>query len=76
MSQRRRSSRSPAYRQHYPGNQISAEAWCRKCKKDTQHKISGHRLSNVCIPCQEKAETEHQARLLLPPQPVQKGLFA
>lgn len=70
--------RSPEYRQHYPGNQISGEAWCRKCQTKTQHRIFNHRLSNVCIPCQEKSEAEHQARLANPKKPaaVQEALFA
>jgi hypothetical protein len=54
--------RSPAFRQHYPGNMLSAAAWCRKCEKETQHRIFNHRLSNVCIPCEEKDAREHQAR--------------
>lgn len=71
------SRRSPEYRQHYPAHQVSNEAWCRKCKKKTQHRIFNHRLSNVCIPCQEQAEIEHQARLAAEKlQPVQEGLFA
>jgi hypothetical protein len=48
--------RSPAYRQHYPGNALSASAWCKKCEANTQHRIFNHRLSHVCIPCQEKTE--------------------
>lgn len=70
--------RSWRYRQHYPDGSISAPAPCKKCTADTQHRIFGNRLSNVCIPCQEKAEAEHQERLLHPEpkQPVQQGLFA
>jgi hypothetical protein len=70
--------RSPAYRQHYPGNMLCAGAWCRKCKKETSHRIFNHRLSNVCIPCQESDEREHQEKLRnpAPAVSVQEELFA
>jgi hypothetical protein len=37
--------------------------------------VFGNRLSNVCIPCQERGEKQHEGRLIGPPAPVQKGLF-
>jgi hypothetical protein len=70
--------RSWKFRQHYPEGMISAPVHCNKCNGETQHRIFNHRLSNVCIPCQEKAEAEHQRRLANPepPAPVQEALFA
>jgi len=70
--------RSWQYRQHYPEGTLSATAPCVKCNANTPHRVFGHRLSNVCIPCQEKAEAEHQEKLLHPdpPKPIQQGLFA
>jgi len=62
--------------QHYSGNTQSVSRWCKDCKANTQHRVSGHKVTRVCIPCEEKAEAEHQARAALPPAPVQKGLFA
>jgi len=72
------SRRSPEYRQHYPSHQLTNDAWCRKCERKTPHRIFNHRLSNVCVPCQEKAEAEHKHRLANPEPaaPVQEALFA
>jgi hypothetical protein len=64
--------------QHYPGNTLSVSKWCRECQANTQHRVDSHKVSRVCIPCQEKAEAEHQARLANPepPQAKQEALFA
>lgn len=66
--------------QHYTKNTLFAPKWCNECKKQTSHRVFGGRISNVCIPCQEKAEAEHQARLASgkteEPAAVQEVLFA
>jgi hypothetical protein len=70
--------RSWKFRQHYPTGTLSVDVHCTKCNKETPHRVFGNRLSNVCIPCEEKAEVAHQAKLAHPeaPIPVQEALFA
>jgi ribosomal protein L44E len=65
--------------QHYPKRTESASAWCNECKTFTAHKVSDGRLvKSHCLPCAEKQEAEHQARLANPERPVavQEALFA
>jgi hypothetical protein len=56
----------------------SVSRWCNQCSTFTQHRVDGGRVTRVCIPCQEKAEVEHQERLANPEKPVavQEALFA
>lgn len=61
--------------QHYGSNVVSVSTWCRKCRANTQHRVDGHRVTRVCIPCQEKEEAEHQARMKQPAVCVQTELF-
>lgn len=49
--------------QHYPGNTVSVSKWCDSCKAHTQHRVDSYKVTRVCIPCQEKAEIEHQTRI-------------
>lgn len=36
--------------QHYTRNTVEASAWCRKCHKDTMHRIDGVKLG-PCLDC-------------------------
>ena len=60
--------------QHYTRNTISAEAWCGKCQKFTQHQVHDRR-KGACLDCIAKLESTHAQR---PDRAaaVQKGLFA
>jgi len=64
--------------QHYTKNTVSVRKWCNDCNAQTDHRVNGGRITNVCIPCQEKAEAVHQHRLAHPepPAPVQAPLFS
>jgi hypothetical protein len=64
--------------QHYTKNTVSVRKWCNDCNASTDHRVANGRVTNVCIPCQEKTEADHQARLLNPEKPaaVQEALFA
>lgn len=44
--------------QHFTRNTISAEFWCAKCKKPTQHRIDGVR-KGPCLECIERLNVEH-----------------
>lgn len=63
--------------QHYTKNTVSVRKWCKACNTHTDHRVDCGRVTNVCIPCQEKAEADYQQRLLHPEKPaaVQEGLF-
>lgn len=64
--------------QHYTRGTLGAPKWCNKCKTFTTHRVDNGRITRVCIPCEEKGEAEHQARLANPEKPaaVQEALFA
>lgn len=44
--------------QHFTRNTVSAEFWCGKCKKFTQHRI-GDRRKGPCLECLDRLEREH-----------------
>ena len=44
--------------EHYSGKTISAEAWCKPCKKRTQHRIDNHRIG-PCLDCIDRLTIEH-----------------
>lgn len=46
--------------QHYTRNTVSADAYCKKCKKRTQHRVDGVRLG-PCLTCIEQLELRHEA---------------
>lgn len=48
---------------HYPRSTVSAEAFCKKCQKPTQHRIDDRRIG-PCLECMERLEREH-ARCLI-----------
>lgn len=53
--------------EHYTRNTVSAEAWCLKCGKRTQHRIDGVRLG-PCLDCiaeldRQREEFEERAAI-------------
>jgi ribosomal protein L37AE/L43A len=46
---------------HYPRSTVSAEAFCKKCQKPTQHRIDDRRIG-PCLECMEKLEAQHAAK--------------
>lgn len=44
--------------EHYTGNTVSKSRYCRKCRKQTQHRVDSHRLTNVCLDCQNPESRE------------------
>lgn len=57
-------------RQHYTLNTVSAEAFCKKCGKPTQHRVDSRKLG-PCLACIANLEAKPKAT----PQPEQRGLF-
>lgn len=45
--------------EHFTKNTISAEFWCNKCQKYTQHRIDDGR-KGPCLVCIEKLEAQHE----------------
>lgn len=39
--------------QHYPKSTVEASAWCKKCRKDTMHRVDGVNLG-PCLVCLKK----------------------
>jgi hypothetical protein len=50
--------------EHFSSSTVSAEFWCRKCQKFTQHRIDNHR-KGPCLECVKRLEALHAA----PPKP-------
>jgi hypothetical protein len=44
--------------EHYPRNTVSAEFWCAKCKRHTQHTIDDARKGR-CLDCIARLDVEH-----------------
>lgn len=42
--------------QHYTRNTVEVSAWCKKCRKDTMHRVDGVKLG-PCLPCMNKPLT-------------------
>lgn len=60
--------------EHFTKSTVSAEFYCSKCRRMTQHRIHGGR-KGPCLECCERAEREHQERTKQPPQPKQLPLL-
>lgn len=56
--------------QHYTRNTVSADAWCAKCRKNTQHRVDDRRLG-ACLDCIARPLAERK-----PEKAVQESLFA
>lgn len=48
--------------EHFSGDTVSAEFWCGKCQKPTQHRIDGNR-KGPCLECIARLEREHRDRV-------------
>lgn len=59
--------------QHFTRNTVSAEFYCPKCKKMTQHRIDAGR-KGPCLDCIQRLEDEHnkpkQAEFFPPPEQI------
>jgi ribosomal protein L37AE/L43A len=53
--------------QHFTRSTVSAEAFCPKCRKQTQHRVDDRRIS-ACLECVAKLETAHQLRKVEAPK--------
>lgn len=47
--------------QHYPSNTVSDSRWCNKCKRFTQHAVSGHKIGH-CLACLERQSNKQNYR--------------
>ena len=45
---------------HFTRNTVSAEAWCAKCEKRTQHRVDGVKLG-PCLECIAQLEKLYEA---------------
>jgi len=62
--------------EHFTRNTVSAEFWCGKCSKRTQHRIDDRR-KGPCLECIAKLEAQHteHADSPKPPADEQQLLF-
>lgn len=59
---------------HYTRNTISAAAWCNKCQRETQHKVSDRRMQH-CLECEARNEAKRAATPAPAPAIDQMDLF-
>ncbi len=50
--------------QYYTSNTISVARWCNKCRKQTQHRVDGHR-AGPCMECGQADDPQPQAAAVL-----------
>lgn len=50
--------RSWKFRQSYREGVVSVPVWCGECQAETPHKVEGHKLTNICIPCQARPQAK------------------
>ena len=60
--------------EHYTRNTVSAEFWCGKCQKRTQHRIDDRR-KGPCLECIAKLDAAHEARIAKAEYERQRELF-
>lgn len=60
--------------QHYTRNTVAVSAWCRKCGRETRHRVDGVKLG-PCLVCLARLEGEAALRKQTPPPAQQIGLF-
>lgn len=61
--------------QHYTRSTVSADAYCKKCGKRTQHRVDSDQMQGrlgPCLECIARLEAEHEE---LKAQPKQEALF-
>lgn len=57
--------------QHYTRNTVEVSAWCKRCRKDTMHRVDGVKLG-ACQVCLKKLnETKPEPK----PEPEQLDMF-
>lgn len=61
--------------QHFTRNTVSAEFWCSKCSKFTQHRIDKGR-KGPCLDCCARLDQEHAAAALKVAPETQRSLFS
>jgi hypothetical protein len=44
--------------QHFTRNTVSADAWCAKCQRNTQHRIDDRRIG-PCLECIDRLEKQY-----------------
>jgi hypothetical protein len=59
---------------HFTRNTVSAEFYCGKCGKMTQHRIDGVK-KGPCLDCIERLEKEHDSRVPVTEKEKQGDLF-
>lgn len=47
--------------EHYTRNTVSAEAWCAKCQKRTQHRVDDRRIG-PCLDCLGRLQARHDSQ--------------
>lgn len=57
--------------QHFTRNTVSAEFWCAKCQRFTQHRIDDCR-KGPCLGCIARLEAQHDMRTPRAPIPMGK----
>jgi hypothetical protein len=60
--------------QHFTRNTVSAEFYCGRCEKFTQHRIDGGR-KGPCLGCIARLDAQHEAEAAKPPKSLQQNLF-
>jgi hypothetical protein len=48
--------------EHFTRNTVSAEFWCGKCQKRTQHRIDDKR-KGPCLNCIAKLNAQHETKI-------------
>lgn len=59
--------------QHYPKNVVETSAWCRRCGKETMHRVDAPKLG-PCLACMKALENPTIPGIL-PPEPQQVEMF-
>lgn len=45
---------------HFTRRTYSAEKYCPKCKRKTQHRVDDRRISTTCLECLDRLEQQHE----------------
>lgn len=62
-------------RHHIPSNVVSQGAYCKKCGKQTQHRVEASHKLGPCLDCMKKVEENFKLRPK-PEESKQERLFA
>jgi hypothetical protein len=60
--------------EHFTRNTVSAEFWCGKCQKRTQHRIDDKR-KGPCLNCIAKLNAQHETKIAEAEYERQRELF-